>query len=653
VGDEIRSAATSSTPDGGADPLVGTVLADRYRVLSPIGRGGMGAVYRVEHLTLKKELAVKLLHPELSRLDEIARRFEREAEAAARLDHPNIVTVTDFGRTPDGLLFLVMELLDGPSLAQVIRPGLDGHEPGGGPGRPMAPARALGILRQILRALAEAHGRGIVHRDLKPENVVLIERDGQPDWVKIIDFGIAKITAPGVTPRPGEALTAAGVVFGTPEYLSPEQAMGEEADGRADLYAAGVMLFEMLTGRRPFEASSRVEILSMHLVHDPPSVRSIVPDADVTPEIEALVRRAMAKKRDDRFQDATAFLVAVDQALGLDAPPSPARRTSEPFAAASVPDPQPSVPPAATLARRALSLFPSTFRFLVERTREAGVPHPRAAVAAALAVVLVLTLAGTLVVRARLRPSPPALAPLLQRVEAMLARGEMEPARTALQQLIVAYPQAARVHYLYGNLNYADGERDRAMGDYMRAIERDPSLAKDSLLRGNARACLERRGTEAQAALTLLVDKVGEPALADLVWCAKSCRDERIRRRAAEAALKLGGPNALGPSPSPSPSPPLSPSPSPSPSPSADEPKPAADDKPDPHQALLDQLAKGRSCRDRKRAAVALIATGEPRYRDALERARARRGGFLGLQEVNACMRRELDAYLRSTDPKK
>ena len=642
MGDQ-RAETTSTSTDGSAtDPLVGAVLADRYRVLAPIGRGGMGAVYRVEHLTLKKELAVKLLHPELSRLDEIARRFEREAEAAARLDHPNIVTVTDFGRTADGLLFLVMELLDGPSLAEVIRPGLDGHEPGGGPGRPLAPARALAILRQILRALAEAHGRGIVHRDLKPENVVLVERDGQPDWVKIIDFGIAKITAPaGVTPRPGEALTAAGVVFGTPEYLSPEQAMGEEADGRADLYAAGVMLFEMLTGRRPFEASSRVEILSMHLVHEVPSVRAVAPDADVAPEVEALVRRAMAKKRDDRFPDAINFLAAVDHALGIDSPTPQPRRTSEPFGAAAAPDPQPPASPSGAFARRALSVFPTTFRFLVDRTREAGVPHPRAAVAAALSIVLVLALATTLFIRARLHPSPPALAPLLVRVEAMLARGEMEPARAALQQLIVAYPQAARVHYLYGNLNYADGERDRAMGDYMRAIERDPALAKDGLLRGNARACLERRGPEAQAALTLLVEKVGDPALPDLVWCAKSCRDERLRRRASEAALKLGGPNALGAPPAPAPPQP------------ADDPKPPVDDNPDPHQALLDQLVKGKSCRDRKRAAQALIATGEARYREPLKKARARRGGFLGLQDVNACMRRELDAYLKSTDAKK
>src|SRR4051794_2356881 len=194
----------------------------------------MGAVYRVEHLMLKKELALKFLHAELGRLEEVARRFEREAEAAARLDHPNIVAVTDFGRTADGMLFLVMELLQGQSLTTVIRP--DGN------GAPLPVERALHIERQILRALEHAHTSGIVHRDLKPDNVMLIRRDDEVDIVKLLDFGIAKITQPagaaGAATGKGETLTQAGVVFGTPEYLSPEQAMGEEADRRADLYSA-------------------------------------------------------------------------------------------------------------------------------------------------------------------------------------------------------------------------------------------------------------------------------------------------------------------------------------------------------------------------------------------------------------------------------
>ncbi|HEY1587365.1 MAG TPA: serine/threonine-protein kinase, partial [Polyangia bacterium] len=170
------------------ESLVGRLIADRFRVLAPLGRGGMGAVYRVEHVMLKKELALKFLHAELGRLEEVARRFEREAEAAARLDHPNIVSVTDFGRTADGMLFLVMELLQGQSLTATIRPG--------GVGKPLPVERALHIERQILRALEHAHGSGIVHRDLKPDNIMLVSRDGERDIVKLLDFGIAKITAP-------------------------------------------------------------------------------------------------------------------------------------------------------------------------------------------------------------------------------------------------------------------------------------------------------------------------------------------------------------------------------------------------------------------------------------------------------------------------
>src|SRR5438270_10316765 len=192
------------------------MIADRYRVLAPLGRGGMGAVYRVEHVMLKKELALKFLHAELGRLEEVARRFEREASACARLDHPNIIAVTDFGRTADGMLFLVMELLQGQSLTELIRPG--------GVGRPLPVERALHLERQILRALEHAHSSGIVHRDLKPDNVMVIARDGERDIVKLLDFGIAKMTAPDESGPPGQALTQAGVVFGTPEYLSPEQA---------------------------------------------------------------------------------------------------------------------------------------------------------------------------------------------------------------------------------------------------------------------------------------------------------------------------------------------------------------------------------------------------------------------------------------------
>ena len=175
----------------------------------------------------------------------------------------------------------------------------------------MPPARALAIHRQILRGLEHAHAAGIVHRDLKPENIMLVERDGQRDVVKILDFGIAKVTQPQ---SGGEALTQAGVIFGTPEYLSPEQALGEAVDARADIYAAGVILFEMLAGRRPFESEDKVKIISMHLAHAPPRVRDVNPTVDVPLPLEQAVMQAMEKSREHRFATATAFLQALDDA---------------------------------------------------------------------------------------------------------------------------------------------------------------------------------------------------------------------------------------------------------------------------------------------------------------------------------------------------
>ncbi len=559
-------------------------------MLAPIGRGGMGAVYRVEHLMMKKELALKLLHPELGRLDEVAKRFEREAEAAARLDHPNIIGVTDFGRTPDGQLFLAMELLHGPSLAEVIRP--DGQA-----GKPLGTERSLRVIKQVLKALDHAHASGIVHRDLKPENIVLIERDGERDIVKLLDFGIAKITSGESDSK--EVLTQAGVVFGTPEYLSPEQALGEEADGRADLYAAGVMLYEMLTGRRPFEAESKVEVLSMHLTRDALPMHKVAPQAAVPVALERVVEHAMAKKRAERFADANAFLHALDEG-------EPARAASSPIFA--------------RLTR--------TWPFLVQRAREAGVPLPRAFIAGAFALVLGL---GALVVLARHveKPKPPApeIADDLKRAETLLGRGELEPARASLQQLLAAHPESARVHYLYGNLDYAGGERERAIVEYKDAIRLDGGYRADPTLRANVRALLDRRG-EGLVAVALLADDIGKPALDDLVACAKSCKDERVRKKAVEAAVKIGGPQLL-----------------------ADEGKPAA--APVVEDELVDKLEKGKSCRDRKQAALALISTGDAKYLDALKLARDRRGGFFGVQQINGCMKRDLDAAIRKLEAEK
>jgi tRNA A-37 threonylcarbamoyl transferase component Bud32 len=582
-------AEDSQQPGGGDDKLVGQLIGDRYRVLAPLGRGGMGAVYRVEHVMMKKELALKLLHPELGRLEEVAKRFEREAEAAARLDHPNIITVTDFGRTPDGQLFLVMELLHGPSLSEVIRPDKE-H------GRPLGVERAVHILKQVLRALEHAHASGIVHRDLKPENIVLVERDGQRDIVKLLDFGIAKISeARGKR----ETLTQAGVVFGTPEYLSPEQAMGEEADGRADLYAAGVMLYEMLTGQRPFESESKVEVLSMHLTRDAQPMHKVAPDANVPDTLERVVEKAMAKKREERFATAASFLQALDEGVPTGALPS--RRPSA-----------------------VLTTLGKAWPFLVQRAREAGIGRPRAFVGVALGAVGAIALLLLLAHRSSTpRPVPVSIAPDVKNAETLLARGDREGARLALQQLLAAHPESARVHYLFGNLDYAEGDRLRALTDYREAIQGDAGYRNDPVLRGNVRASLDRHN-EAPDALALLIDEVGAPALPDIVACAKSCKGEPVRKKAAEAAVRLGGPSLV-----------------------------AEQKSSDENQDALDRLDTGRTCKERRAGALVLIYANDAKYLDALKAARERRGGFLGVQHINGCMRRELDSAIRRLEAEK
>ena len=218
----------------------GAALDDKYRVVRHLSSGGMGAVYEVEHRGLGKRLAAKLLKPELARRADLLERFRREARAASAIGHEHIIEVTDLGQTAHKVPFLVMELLSGQTLAALCKAE-----------RRLEPARAVHIARQILSALGAAHARGIVHRDLKPENVFLIQRGGDPDFVKLLDFGIAKLLDEVDAPE----LTRAGQVVGTPTYMAPEQARGEKTvDGRADLYGVGAILYRMVTGQRPYTA---------------------------------------------------------------------------------------------------------------------------------------------------------------------------------------------------------------------------------------------------------------------------------------------------------------------------------------------------------------------------------------------------------------
>jgi serine/threonine protein kinase len=286
---------------------VGTTLGDRYRIDALIGEGGMGRVYSAEHVLMRKRLAIKVLHRELTTMTEVVARFEREAMAAANIDHPNVAAATDFGKLPDGAVFLVLEYVQGKSLRDEIAGG------------PIAAERALHITRQIASGLGSAHALDIVHRDLKPENVMLVEKGGDPDFVKVLDFGIAKVPI-GEVPHPTQTpahtpITKAGMVFGTPEYMAPEQALGQTVDGRADLYALGVILYEMLSGSRPFSSQSQVGILGQQLSKSPPKISDRAPGIVVPPAVEAVAMKLLQREAAERYGSATEVVDVINRLL--------------------------------------------------------------------------------------------------------------------------------------------------------------------------------------------------------------------------------------------------------------------------------------------------------------------------------------------------
>ncbi len=276
--------------------LVGQTIASKYKIVSLLGEGGMGCVYLGEQQlgTTTRKVAVKTLHKHLSHDPSIKARFQREVGTVAALEHPNTIQVFDFGTMEDGTLYIVMEFVQGRSVADILEK--DG---------PMPPERVENILRQVVGSLEEAHGHGIVHRDLKPDNVVLCERAGQKDWVEVLDFGIAKRSSEH---DPNEAkLTQQGMVLGTPPYMSPEQFTGQPIDVRSDIYSLGVMAYEMLTGRLPWEANTAWEWASKHMTEPPIPLEQQPYGANVPERMRTAIARALAKNKDERFASVREF----------------------------------------------------------------------------------------------------------------------------------------------------------------------------------------------------------------------------------------------------------------------------------------------------------------------------------------------------------
>jgi serine/threonine-protein kinase len=517
--------------------LIGQVIDGRYRLTSLVGRGGMGAVFLAEHVTIRRPVAVKLLVPSLAAIPELARRFQREAFAIGRIDHPNCVTVLDFGKLETGSLFLVMEYLNGRSLAEAIE---DEER--------MAGRRALHILRHVLRGLGHAHHAGIVHRDVKPENVILVDHDGVPDFAKILDFGIARVigqTPPDMMEEGEERLTQAGIAFGTPAYLSPEQAIGDPVDPRADLYSATVMLFEMIAGKPPFYSSDKLELLGMHATRPPPRLRDIQPDLVVPPILEALIATGLSKRPSDRFTDAEEYIGAIEQCLlermegdfALLGPP-PAEVEAAP------PPLPPSLGLIAASAWRGSSGGPTTshtpLRMVPRPVEPRGFPW--------VVVVVLLVLAGSGLGAWWFFLRSPRDVDLLaglkseaaEKAERTLVEGDPAQAIELLTRRPAAIAGDAQAQLQLGNAHAARSEYDLALKAYTDALAVDPTLIEDDRLRANLRLLIDDEGQIFLDAARLLADQGHDSEARERIAELASTRDRDLRARAFALAEKLG-----------------------------------------------------------------------------------------------------------------
>jgi len=555
--------------------MVGEVIEDRFEIVRLIGSGGGGAVFEVMDRQTEQPAALKMLVAEDK---DLAARLVREGKALSLVAHPNLVALVDAGETADGTPYVVTELVNGRSLREVLDT------------ETIPPRRALAIVRQLLEALDHVHAAGMIHRDIKPENIMLAD-GGQPgrDYVRLLDFGAAKIVDPS---NIGEGkLTRAGLeVFGSPPYIAPETAIGEPIDGRTDLYSVGVVLYELLAGRVPFEHEDTTTLLRMHVTDPPPPLHAAAPDREILPELERVVQKALAKVPDQRYATALDMHAAVENAAHVleTAPPRPQVQR-----AAS----RPSLPPAPArpgLGRRA--------RELASGFGAAMLRHPRTAAIAGVALVLVVVL--VVVLRGSSTAAPVAVKGGSGSAIAAAAGGSAAGAAA-----LAAHPtDAAGAKALVAAADAVLAKRDytAAVSAYERALAADRALGGDANLRVHL-AQIGAKGDAVSATVALELESHLEPPDAKTIaWLAATAKQPAVRHRAYAIAERDGFAGTI-----------------------------------DRLASWTLDLRQPASCDDRKETIAKLVTLGDKRAIDALQKA-----------STQACIAKEATAAVETLQAK-
>jgi len=514
-----------------SDSRIGTILQGRCRILDAIAVGGMGAVYRGERLGLQRIVAIKFLHGEVAALGQFRQRFEIEARAMSRLSHPHCVSVIDFGVVD--VPYFVMDYVTGRPLGKLIEEG------------PIPVRRALHITRQLLAGLAHAHSQGIVHRDIKPDNLILDEALATRDHLRILDFGLAKLRDFGVD------LTS-GLAIGTPSYMAPEQTLSQPVDTRTDLYAVGILLYEMLTGTKPFRADSTAELIRLQREGTSVPIRTVRPDAGFSTKLEGVVVRALAKRPAARFQTASemaAALEAIPEASSVDegfaatvvAPVDLRSSSRTPSSSASTPtveDATPATGRRSAMGRRLLlagglvaagaGVGLVVAAFLRARKSTAASP-PRTKIAAPAAI------------SQQPPPAPPTSNPQLADVRAQIDSGRSalrEAALETIARLRKQAPSNAELAYLEGNAFSGKMWWSEALASYRDAIRLDSHYREDTRLINNMIGALMSSSFHSKGA-RFLRDEICAPAVPLLEGASREAESTKTRKRAAALLLSM------------------------------------------------------------------------------------------------------------------